>query len=54
MDLGGMVSSKSQNVSKWSFILWLTCLQILSTKDRLLRWGMEVDPGCVLCSHNAQ
>lgn len=37
---------------KWSIILWLTCLQRLSAKDRLLR--MEVDPGSVLCSHNAE
>lgn len=41
----------SQNVPKWAFILWLTCVQKLSKKDRLRRWGMDVDPCCVLCRH---
>ncbi|XP_058222933.1 uncharacterized protein LOC131332653 [Rhododendron vialii] len=39
-----------RNVPKWAFILWLACLKRLSTKDRLRKWGMEVDPTCVLCS----
>lgn len=36
------------NISKWTFILWVACLNRLATKDRLRRWGMEVDPCCVL------
>ncbi|XP_058222099.1 uncharacterized protein LOC131332062 [Rhododendron vialii] len=40
----------SKNVPKWAFILWLACLNRLSTKDRLRKWGMDVDPKCTLCS----
>ncbi|XP_058180233.1 uncharacterized protein LOC131298779 [Rhododendron vialii] len=40
----------SNNVSKWSFILWLACLKRLTTKERLHKWGMKIEPGCVLCS----
>lgn len=35
-----------------SFIAWLAIQQRLATKDRLLRWKIQVDPMCVLC-HNA-
>lgn len=40
-----------KNISKWAFIMWLACLNHLATKERLGRWGMEVDPTCVLCTH---
>ncbi|KAI8559797.1 hypothetical protein RHMOL_Rhmol04G0202600 [Rhododendron molle] len=40
----------SRSVSKWSFILWLACLRRLATKERLRKWGMVIDPGCVLSS----
>lgn len=38
------------NVPKWAFILWLACQKRLSTKDRLRKWGMTVDPHCMLCA----
>ncbi|KAI8556569.1 hypothetical protein RHMOL_Rhmol05G0263900 [Rhododendron molle] len=39
----------SQGVPRWSFIAWLAILGRLSTKDRLVRWGMVVPPLCSLC-----
>ncbi|CAN1749405.1 hypothetical protein LINPERHAP1_LOCUS3699, partial [Linum perenne] len=33
-----------------SFISWLAVQGRLSTKDRLLGWGLSVNPNCVLCS----
>lgn len=40
----------SKIVPKWAFILWLACLNRLSTKERLRKWGMDVDSKCMLCS----
>ncbi|KAI8537304.1 hypothetical protein RHMOL_Rhmol09G0013100 [Rhododendron molle] len=40
-----------QGIPRWAFIMWLVCWGRLSTKDRLLSWGMRVDPLCVFC-HN--
>lgn len=39
-----------QSIPRWAFIMWLVCWGRLSTKDRLLSWGMQVDPLCVLCN----
>ncbi|GAA0158372.1 hypothetical protein LIER_15420 [Lithospermum erythrorhizon] len=36
-------------IPKYAFIVLLLLQNRLSTKDRLCRWGMEVDPHCVLC-----
>ncbi|CAN1176904.1 Putative ribonuclease H protein At1g65750 [Linum perenne] len=36
-----------------SFFAWLYSLRRLSTKDRLIRWGIPCDPSCVLCSTGA-
>ncbi|XP_060195095.1 uncharacterized protein LOC132624311 [Lycium barbarum] len=32
------------------FILWLTLLGRLRTKDRLIKWGLSVDDQCVFCN----
>lgn len=42
----------SRGVPKWSFILWLACLGRLARKERLCKWGMGIDPGCVLYSQS--
>ncbi|GAA0151837.1 reverse transcriptase [Lithospermum erythrorhizon] len=36
-------------IPKFAFIVWFLLQNRLRTKDRLCRWGMEVDPHCVLC-----
>ena len=41
---------EEQHVLRHSFILWLACQNRLSTKDRLLAWGMSADPYRTLCS----
>ena len=41
---------EEQHVLRHSFILWLACQNRLSTKDRLLEWGMLLGPYCTLCS----
>lgn len=38
----------SHNVPRWAFIEWLTFLGRLSTKDRLLSWGLGVNATCTL------
>ncbi|XP_058180014.1 uncharacterized protein LOC131298547 [Rhododendron vialii] len=47
----------SQGVPRWSFIEWLAILGRLSTRDRLVSWGVTASSQCVLClngmeSHN--
>ncbi|CAN1784955.1 hypothetical protein LINPERHAP1_LOCUS16718 [Linum perenne] len=36
-----------------SFFAWLYSLRRLSTRDRLISWGIPCDPRCVLCSTGA-
>lgn len=36
-------------VPRWAFILWVTILGRLTTRDRLRSWGVTLDSGCVLC-----
>lgn len=43
-----------QAVPKWSFIEWLAILGRLSTKVRLVSWGMEVSPQCSLCQNGME
>ncbi|KAL4304481.1 hypothetical protein GQ457_10G019910 [Hibiscus cannabinus] len=37
------------HVPKHAIISWMTILDRLPTKDRLLRMGLEIDTRCVLC-----
>ncbi|XP_024013202.1 uncharacterized protein LOC112087525 [Eutrema salsugineum] len=39
-----------EQIPRCSFISWLAMLHRLPTKDRLLRWGVNVDGSCVLCN----
>ncbi|KAI8560676.1 hypothetical protein RHMOL_Rhmol04G0275900 [Rhododendron molle] len=43
-----------QAVPRWSFIAWIAILGRLSTKDRLVSWGMEVSPQCSLCQNGVE
>lgn len=38
-----------KHVPRWSFIQWMATLGRLSTKDRLIAWGVSTDRACVLC-----
>ncbi|KAL3534629.1 hypothetical protein ACH5RR_003090 [Cinchona calisaya] len=35
------------SVARFSFILWLVCRRRLLTKDRLKRWGIQINADCV-------
>ncbi|KAI3856063.1 hypothetical protein MKX03_009604 [Papaver bracteatum] len=41
----------SNCIPKHCFIVWVTLNRGLKTISKLLSWGMEVDPVCVLCNH---
>lgn len=40
----------SFSIPKCSFIAWLALKNRLLTKDRMISFGMNVDPACLLCS----
>lgn len=40
-------------IPKCSFFLWLALRNRLLTKDHMLRFGLQVDVGCVLCNSGA-
>lgn len=37
------------NIPKYSFILWLVMRDRLTTRDRLICWGLQIPSGCLLC-----
>ncbi|KAL0742100.1 hypothetical protein Bca4012_083613 [Brassica carinata] len=39
-----------EEIPRCSFITWLSVLQRLPTRDRLISWGLSVPDACVLCS----
>lgn len=39
-----------EEIPRCSFISWTAFLGRLPTRDRLISWGLNVPPGCVLCS----
>ncbi|XP_060211711.1 uncharacterized protein LOC132639268 [Lycium barbarum] len=39
---------------KWLFILFLVIHRRLYTKDRLIRWGMQICPKCPLCENEPE
>ena len=39
-----------EEIPRCSFISWTAFLGRLPTRDRLISWGLNVQPGCVLCS----
>ncbi|CAA7037985.1 unnamed protein product [Microthlaspi erraticum] len=44
----------SGGIPKHSFLTWLFVLNRSPTKDRLLNWGLLVDPMCLLCNRCAE
>ena len=38
-----------KNIPKHAFIMWLVMRGRMSTRDRLLTWGLDVSPLCLLC-----
>lgn len=40
----------SRGIPKHNFLSWLVTLNRCPTKDRLLGWGLQVNPLCVLCN----
>ncbi|XP_056857638.1 uncharacterized protein LOC130506964, partial [Raphanus sativus] len=40
----------SYGIPRHSFLTWLVLLDRCPTKDRLIRWGMNVTPLCLLCN----
>ncbi|XP_018453603.1 uncharacterized protein LOC108824701 [Raphanus sativus] len=44
----------SYGVPRHSFLSWLVLLDRCPTRDRLNRWGLNVDPLCLLCNTVAE
>ncbi|KAL0663062.1 hypothetical protein Bca4012_099899 [Brassica carinata] len=40
----------SYGIPRQSFLTWLVLLDRCPTKDRLIRWGIQVNPNCLLCN----
>ena len=40
-----------EHIPRNAFVAWLALLRRLPTRDRLIRWGMNVPASCVLCSN---
>lgn len=40
-----------EEIPRCSFITWTVFLGRLPTRDRLISWGLVVQPGCVLCAN---
>lgn len=40
----------TRSIPRHSFHSWLMILNRCPTKDRMLRWGFQVDPNCLLCN----
>lgn len=40
----------SHGIPRHSFLTWLVLLDRCPTRDRLIRWGLNVDPNCLLCN----
>lgn len=45
----GAVWSK-RGIPRHNFLTWLTVLDRCPTKERMLRWGIQIDSACVLCN----
>lgn len=40
----------SQGIPKQSFLTWLVTLNRCPTKDRIISWGLQTNPTCILCN----
>lgn len=41
-------------IPKHNFLTWLFVLNRSPTRDRLIQWGLQVDPSCLLCNAAAE
>lgn len=41
-------------ILRYDFILRLLCQRRLTTRDRTIKWGMNIDPICALCEHEEE
>lgn len=44
-----LINCNSKSSPKATFIVWLALKNRLATKERLLKWNMQIDGACVLC-----
>lgn len=44
-----MTTTTSIKVARHPFITWLVMRGRMVTRDRLISWGMDVSPACLLC-----
>lgn len=44
----------SRGIPRHNFLTWLVTLNRCPTKDRMLNWGIQTDPTCVLCNGTAE
>ena len=42
------------HIPKHAFTMWVANLNRLPTKDRLIRWGLNIQPSCCLCTTAAE
>ncbi|XP_056854095.1 uncharacterized protein LOC130503495 [Raphanus sativus] len=40
----------SYGIPRQSFLMWLVLLDRCPTRDRMIRWGIDVSPNCLLCN----
>ncbi|XP_010480532.1 PREDICTED: uncharacterized protein LOC104759286 [Camelina sativa] len=43
-----------EKIPKHAFVAWLAALNRLTTKDRLISWGLAVPPHCLLCGNHEE
>lgn len=43
------ISDARKNVLRFSFITWTAFLNKLPTLDKIRKWGVNVEPCCILC-----
>lgn len=41
-------------IPKHNFLTWLFVLNRSPTRDRMIHWGLQVDPSCLLCNAAAE
>ena len=44
----------SRGIPRHNFLTWLLVLNRCPTKDRMLNWGLQTDPACMLCNASAE
>lgn len=44
----------SRGIPKQNFLAWLVVLNRCPTRDRMLGWGLQTDPACLLCNSAAE